>query len=184
MMKSDYFVAIMVIGFLGAIYHQYNNPAQPAKNIELLTSTQAPKNIYVRPQLSPNGSVWPQFPSYIDGYAIAANQGLSDVTIDNTGNDADVYLKLVKLFPNKHIPVRHFFIPASKKFTLSNVSPGQYDIRYKDLSNGIIQKTEIFSIEEKRDYQGVSYSDLTIGIYKIYNGNMQTYSITNDEFFE
>ncbi|MFM8834984.1 MAG: hypothetical protein ACKOEV_15395, partial [Cytophagales bacterium] len=80
MMKGDYFVAIMVIGFLLALYYQHNNPAQPVKNIQLSTGTQPPRNIYVQPQLSPNGSAWPKIPSYIDGYPISANQGLSDVT--------------------------------------------------------------------------------------------------------
>lgn len=108
--------------------------------------------------------------------------GLSSVTIDNTQNDSDVFVKLVSIASNESHPVRVFYIPAFGQFKLANVDAGLYDIRYRDLATGGLARSESFTLEEISTYTGTQYSNLTMTLYKVRNGNMQTYSLSESEF--
>lgn len=137
---------------------------------------------FVRPTTAPNGQPWPATAGYISGYQIKAQGGLSSVTIDNTSNSSDVFLKLVRLSSAEAIPVRMCYIPAYSRFTFSSVMTGRYDVRYRDLTTGGLSKTEEFLLEERSSYSGTSYSNLTMTLYKVANGNMTTESIDESEF--
>jgi len=137
---------------------------------------------YTRPLNAPNGTPWPQKSSYVRGYEILNNDGLSKVTIDNSQNNSDVFVKLVSLDGPKAYPVRNFFILAYGKFTLNNVTAGKYDIRYRDLNSGHLARSESFDIEEISTYDGVNYSNITMTLYKVLDGNMETYDLAESEF--
>jgi hypothetical protein len=137
---------------------------------------------YVRPPLSPVGTPWPASAGYVSGYKVQAQGGLSSVTIDNTRNSSDVFLKLVWLSSVEAIPARMCYIPAYSSFTFSSVMKGRYDVRYRDLGSGGLSKTEEFLLEEKKTYSGTSYSNLTLTLYKVTNGNMTTEAIDESEF--
>lgn len=137
---------------------------------------------YVRPITAPNGQPWPTLPGYVRGYPRLHADGLSTVTVDNSLNDSDVFVKLVSLDGAKAYPVRQFYIPAFGSFTLTKVTAGSYDIRYRDLSNGGLSRSENFNLEEIQTYNGVQYSDITMTLYKVRNGNMQTYNLSEAEF--
>lgn len=79
-------------------------------------------------------------------------------------------------------PVRQFYIPAFGSFTLNKVTAGSYDIRYRDLSNGRLSRSEAFNLKEIQTYDGVQYSNITMTLYKVQNGNMQTYGLSEAEF--
>jgi curved DNA-binding protein CbpA len=137
---------------------------------------------YVRPSVSPVGTSWPSTAGYVGGYQIQAQGGLSSVRIDNTRNSSDVFLKLVWLSASEAIPARMCYIPAYSSFTFSSVMAGRYDVRYRDLDTGGLSKTEEFILEEKQTYSGTSYSNLTLTLYKVANGNMTTEAIDESEF--
>jgi hypothetical protein len=137
---------------------------------------------WVRPSLSPVGTPWPTRAAYISGYEVQAQGGLSSVMIDNSSNSSDVFLKLVWLSSTEAIPARMCYIPAYSKFTFSSVMAGRYDVRYRDLQSGGLSKTEEFSLEEHETYSGTSYSNLTMTLYKVANGNMTTESIIESHF--
>ncbi len=137
---------------------------------------------YVRPSTAPNGSPWPDSAGYVAGYKRLHNDGLSTVTVDNSQNDSDVFVKLVSLDGAEAYPVREFFIPAFGRFTLNKIRAGNYDIRYRDLGNGGLSRSESFNLEEIRTYDGVQYSNMTMTLYKVQNGNMQTYGLSETEF--
>lgn len=137
---------------------------------------------YTRSEFSPNGEVWPSSSSYISGYPKLHTNGLSEVTVDNTRNDSDVFVKLVSLDGAKAYPIRQFYINSHGKFTLKNIDAGRYDIRYRDLESGYLSRSESFTLEEKETYDGIQYSDLTMTLYKVQNGNMETYRLAEDEF--
>ncbi|WDZ95207.1 J domain-containing protein [Herbaspirillum sp. WKF16] len=144
---------------------------------------QAPvKPKYIRPSRAPNGQHWPKFAGYIKGYASLNENGLSQVTIDNNQNDSDVFVKLVSLDGAKAFPARTFYIPSHGSFTLHNVTAGSYDVRYQDLNSGGRSRSEQFSLEETPTYQGTRYSNVTLTLYKVRNGNMKTYDLADDEF--
>lgn len=119
---------------------------------------------------------------YVDGYPLANANGLSEVTVDNSRNDSDVFMKLVSLSGANATPVRTFYIPAHGTFTLGNVTPGTYDIRYQDLHTGGRTRSEQFLLEEIPTYQGTQYSTMTLSLYKVRNGNMRSYGLAEDEF--
>jgi hypothetical protein len=120
--------------------------------------------------------------AYINGYQRLHNDGLSTVTIDNTRNDSDVFVKLVSLNGPQAYPVRTFFVAGRGTFTLNQMAAGNYDIRYRDLSTGGLSRTEAFSLEEAPSYNGTQFSNITMTLYKVRNGNMQTYGLAEDEF--
>ncbi|WPX17206.1 hypothetical protein RHM58_25295 [Pseudomonas sp. 10S4] len=83
------------------------------------------------------------------GYPQTNSNGLSTVTIDNGQNNSDVFVKLVSLTGNYAKPARFVFIPAHGRFTIKAVTPGSYDVRYRDLVAGYLSRSEQFTLEEK-----------------------------------
>ena len=102
--------------------------------------------------------------------------------MDNSQNASDVFVKLVYLDSAQAYPVRVFFIPAYNRFTVNGVRAGNYDVRYRDLSTGGISRTEQFSLEEIPRDDTIHYSNITMTLYKVLQGNMQTYAISEAEF--
>ena len=131
---------------------------------------------------APNGSPWPTSAGYVRGYRVGARGGLSRVTVDNTGNGSAVYVKLVKLGGPTAFPVRHFYIPAYRSLAIRSVLPGEYDVRYRDLSSGALARSESFRLDETPTNDGIRYSSLTLTLYTVRNGNMQTYPLAESEF--
>lgn len=140
------------------------------------------KPAHVRPATAPNGSAWPTRADYVRGYPIDNREGRSEVTVDNTQNDADVFVKLVSLEGSTAYPVRQFYIPSGAKFTMNKVDAGQYDLRYLDLETGKISRSESFEVVERRTATGIEYSSMTMTLYKVRDGNFQTYDLAADEF--
>lgn len=140
------------------------------------------KPAYVRPVTAPNGSPWPERAGYVKGYPIGNARGRSEVTVDNTQNNADVFVKLVSLGGETAYPVRQFYIRAGAEFTMNKVSPGQYDLRYLDLESGGMTRSESFEVEERHTATGIEYSSMTMTLYKVRDGNFHTYPLGADEF--
>ncbi len=137
---------------------------------------------YTRPNLAPNGESWPRVAGYVKGFKKLHTDGLSKITIDNSQNNSDVFIKLISINGQESYPVRVFFIPASSQFTINKVRAGLYDIRYRDLDSGSLSKSESFTLEEIETDEGIQYSNFTMTLYKIQNGNMQTYGLSENEF--
>jgi hypothetical protein len=141
-----------------------------------------PKPAYVRPSTAPNGEGWPLQADYVDGYPRINDDGLSQVTIDNSQNDSDVFVKVVSLDGPNALPVRTLFIPSHERFTVATLTAGSYDVRYRDLKTGRLSRSEPFSLVEVPTYNGTRYSDVTMTLYKVRNGNLQTYDLSETEF--
>lgn len=137
---------------------------------------------YIKPNTAPNGQPWPASADYIKGYQRLHMDGLSTVTVNNSRNESDVFVKLVSLDSAQAYPVRQFYIPAFGSFTLNKVLAGSYDIRYRDLGNGGLSRSEAFSLSESPTYNGTRFSNITMTLYKVQNGNMQTYGLSETEF--
>jgi hypothetical protein len=136
---------------------------------------------YERSLTAPNGAPWPTSAGYMEGYATFNNSGMSSVTVDNTGNDTDVFVKLVSAGGRGKV-VRTVFIPAFQKFKVEKVDAGRYDVRYRDLDSGAISKSEPFTLVQTETEEGIRYSNISMTLYKVSNGNMQTYAIPENEF--
>lgn len=118
----------------------------------------------------------------MQGYERLHVNGLSTVTVDNSQNNADVFVKLVSLDEAQAYPVRSFFVPAFGQFKLNKIRAGSYDIRYRDLDSGGLSRSEAFDLTETRTADGRQYSNITMTLYKVRNGNMQTYGLSDAEF--
>lgn len=137
---------------------------------------------YVRPDAAPNGQPWPAGAGYVRGYQPLHLGGLSSVTVDNSRNDSDAFVKLMAVGGAEAYPVRWFYIPAFSSFTVGDLTAGRYDIRYRDLGTGGLARSEAFDLVEKSTPGGTQYSKLTMTLYKVQNGNMRTYDISESEF--
>jgi hypothetical protein len=141
-----------------------------------------PKPSYVRPTTAENGQPFPATSGYIKKYPLKANDGYSSLTIKNDENDSDVYVKVFDLNKSKAKPVRYFFVRARESFTAEKITPGKYDVRYRDLNSGSMTKTPEFQFTETKENGSIKYSDMTMTLYKVANGNMHTEPIDEETF--
>lgn len=137
---------------------------------------------YSRPPVAPNGNPWPEAAAYVPGYPVDHDDGYSNVTVDNTRNDGDVFVKLVSLDEDTAYPVRQFYIPAGSRFKAEGVTAGTYDLRYRDLGSGRLSRSQSFDVDERRTRDGVEYSEMTMTLYKVQGGNFRTYDLAEAEF--
>ena len=136
----------------------------------------------IAPPVHPSGNSWPIGAAYIHGLPVLNDGGHSDITVDNRSNGSAVFVKLVVGSAHGHRSVRQFHIPKGGQFTLDDVSPGSYEIRYMDLSNGQAAKSTPFEIQERRTPNGFEYSSFTLTLYTVANGNMRMQPLSADEF--
>jgi curved DNA-binding protein CbpA len=137
---------------------------------------------YIRPDTAPNGQPWPKKSGYNKGYKRLYTNGLSTVTIDNSQNDSDVFVKLISLDGRQLLAVRSIYIAPRDKFTMNNVRAGNYDIRYRDIESGSLLKSESFQLKEINLGDSIQYSNISMTLYKVYDGNMKTTEISEEEF--
>jgi hypothetical protein len=123
---------------------------------------------------TPLGTPWPASASYLSGFDYLRFDGLSTVTVDNSGNSENVFVKLVAL-DGGPTPVRHVFIPGYGQFTMGSLSPGRYDVRYQVLSDGGLYKTESFLATQTSN----EYSIFRLTLFTVPGGNMQTRRISS-----
>jgi hypothetical protein len=137
---------------------------------------------YVRPPSAPNGQAWPTRSGYVDGYPQLNRGGLSDVTIDNSRNDADMFAKLVSLDGPIALPVRTVLVTAHGRFKITGLSIGTYDLRYRNLATGGLLRAPAFILEEVPTATAGQHNATTVPLYAAGTGNMQTYELGESEF--
>jgi hypothetical protein len=131
---------------------------------------------------APNGEEWPSAAGYVPGYALDATGGYSTLTIDNTSNDYNVYVKLAWANAGPGAALRHVFIPRHHTFTMEDILPGAYEIKYRNLSSGSVAKTEAFALNEEETGSGVRYSQVTFTLYTVQHGNTKMQYLSADQF--
>jgi hypothetical protein len=171
----------IVVAVIWSNFTEKTYTPPPGPKPYIANPTPAPP-AYERPLYAPNGEAWPTVAGYVKGYKKLHTNGLSSVTVDNTQNDSDVFVKLVSLEGAAAYPVRQFYIPAHSKFTINKVNAGSYDVRYRDLNSGGLSRSESFNLEETEIDGGTQFSNYTMTLYKVRNGNMQTYGLSEAEF--
>jgi hypothetical protein len=137
---------------------------------------------YVRPQTAPNGQPWPVGSGYIAGYELLNDGGLSEITVDNSQNDTDMFVKLFSLDGVTAQPVRTFFVRARSRFPLVHLTTGTYDLRYRNLGNGALLRSPALILEEVHSDRGTQHSTPNVRLYQPGEGAMQTYALSEAEF--
>ncbi len=150
-------------------------PATAWKSPELLPR-------YARPPTAPNGQSWPAWSSYVPGYPIRKTGGLSSLTVDNSRNPSDVFLKVFSLDGGDAMPVRFALIKAGAAFEFSNIASGSFDVRYMDLDSGKISRSEPFKLEDIAEGNGTRYSRMSLTLSAMRSGNARAREISESEF--
>lgn len=111
------------------------------------------------------------------------NDGLCEITIDNSKNDMPVYVRIWDM--SSQSPIRAFTINKSEKFTAKNITPGKYEIRYKELYENDVPsfgaKSEPVNLEQTELDNGTQYSKISFTLYKVKNGNARVSQIPVDD---
>jgi hypothetical protein len=128
------------------------------------------------------GVPYPTKTGYIKKCPASSIGGYSSVTVDNSQNDSDVFVKLFSLTTTPPKAASVFFIRARDTFTVTDIQTGNYDVRYRDLKSGGLSRTEQFDLQEIRSERGVKFSKLRLTLYKVLDGNMQIQPISENEF--
>ncbi|WP_423193392.1 DnaJ domain-containing protein [Cupriavidus sp. H18C2] len=163
--------------------------AQPASTVQTLAKALTPGTApgasdrrYTRPSMTPRGMPWPDHSGYLPGYPVLNGNGLSTLTVDNSGSASDVLLKLVAVDGNAPLPVRTSFVRGGSSFTMENISPGAYDLRYQSLDSGEIFRSERFDLSEIREARGTSANRNVFKLYAVPGGTSRSVAISEREF--
>ena len=134
------------------------------------------------PSHAPNGAAWPAVAGAVPGYLIERNDGLSILTVDNAGNPADVFVKLVALENSRATTVRHLYIPARESFECRNVRKGIYEVRYQDIGSGLAARSGHFEVIETSTAHAVNHSVMRIRLARITDTKPEGFKISQREF--
>lgn len=178
----SHLVALPLILFLliGGGYYYFHTPTH-STSVSESTSKKNKSSFTDQLTRRPKQGVDSQ---YVSGEPYLNEGGYSTLTVDNLRNDEPVFVRLWDVGESP-VPVRTFTIAAHGKFLVENLSPGTYEVRYKYLyendeaSKG--SKSDRFMLQETATYNGVTYSEMTLTLYKVRNGNMKTQSISADD---
>ena len=158
-----------------------NNPAKQVTNNSQQTATSNDTKSNQAPiePIAKNNVIT----GYDDTKPILNADGLCELTVDNSRNNMPVYVRIWDIKDN--VPVRAFYISQGDKFTADNLSPGWYQVRYIELYDNDFPstgaKSENFELEQTNTYNGIQYSQMTLTLYKVRNGNTYTSSIPADQ---
>jgi hypothetical protein len=159
-----------------------DTPFANSSNNASKSSSDPVKSVFQRPTLAPDGTPWPVQAANIPGYPTAFNDGKSVITLDNSRNTEDVFVKLVSLDGSTPTSVRHVYIPSHHTFECRNVPKGKYEIRYQDLGSGLMAKSATFDVVESRTSQSVSFSAMKITLVRITETKTDRFRISASEF--
>ena len=65
---------------------------------------------------------------------------------------------------------------------MTKLTPGNYEIRYRDLDSGNLAKSEVFNLEVINTSTGISYSTLSLTLYTVRGGNTNMEPIEEKDF--
>ncbi len=78
--------------------------------------------------------------------------------------------------------MREFYLPANQFFTCSGVPPGHYELRVKNIDQGGYLKSDKFLISEHRTVQGIQYTEMSVTLYTVPNGNFSSSPLDPQDF--
>ena len=120
---------------------------------------------------------------YVRSEPILNKDGFCKLIIDNSDNQNSVYVRLWSVDPAK--PVRTFCVAPKESFTLEDLTPTKYELRYKYLyengkeaTKGV--KSQAFELTQKRIGDSIQYGIGKITLYNVPNGNFRTNVIDVD----
>jgi hypothetical protein len=109
------------------------------------------------------------------------NDGLSSIVIDNTKIKKDAHVKIVRL--HERVASRSFVVKSGRVYGETNISPGVYQVIYRHRGScGATKADRNFEVTQTQDGNRTYFSKITITLYEVENGNLETKSINPEEF--
>lgn len=135
---------------------------------------------------APNGVAWSRSSGYVRGYPKRNYGGNSTLTIDNAGTGNSFFVKLVDIADGKPRGVRYIKVNPNDSFTMNELRPSNYEIRYLNINDRRAYRSEPFSINETtvQTYNGTStsYTTARITLYTVPGGNTRMTEIREEDF--
>ncbi|GAB3474273.1 SEL1-like repeat protein [Polaromonas eurypsychrophila] len=118
---------------------------------------------------------------YLVGTKNAASGGLSTFTVDNASGERDAIVRLY--LSGKKPAARNFYVKFGEKFTAKSLTPGTYAMRYRFVgSDDTFEADKPFLLSETATESGRRFSNVTVTLYKVRDGNMTTKKIPSEDF--
>ena len=159
-------------------------PEFPEKNS---TKKEGPldSSILARPKQSKNKDFVDPERQEITGYLKGAYQeaptGLSNFTVDNQRGGGDAIARIY--FNGVKPAVRSMYIKAGEQFTARGLQPGSYAFRYRFVgSKKTYEADRLFALEETPTAEGTRFSNMTVTLFAVRDGNLRTKEVPAEEF--
>lgn len=118
---------------------------------------------------------------YLAGTKNAAAGGLSTFTVDNASGERDAIVRLY--LGGKKPAIRNFYVKFGEKFTAKSLAPGTYAMRYRFVgSDDTFEADKPFLLSETATESGRRFSNVTVTLYKVRDGNMTTKKVPSADF--
>jgi hypothetical protein len=156
--------------------------AHVRKHVQPAHPTDDSEPAYTRPSAAPNGEAWPTTSDYVSGYPQRNTNGMSQVTIDNSRNMADAFVKVISVSDSEPKVVRNIFVQGSDRFTVNNLRAGSYELHYQNLDSGALMRSEVFALEESAISSGTRYSAVTLTLHNKPDEGMNTFALSPSDF--
>ncbi|MFP9443919.1 J domain-containing protein [Pectobacterium brasiliense] len=109
--------------------------------------------------------------------------GLSSLTLDNTKNNEDIYVKFTfEEDKNTSKFLRDVFIPAGNYAVLEKIPVGIYRVKTQNTNTGCVQISEPITMIERKTATGIEYSDNSLTFYSVINGNTHFSTLPASQF--
>jgi hypothetical protein len=149
------------------------NQAREKRKVNNGTGTRSAASINPDPDARQNTG-------YLDSVR-GAGGGLSTFTVDNTQGSRDV---VARLYVDGKLPaVRSFLVKQGNTFTVRNLAPGTFVLRYRYIgSEDTYEADRSFVLKQTEDETGTRYSNMTVTLYGVTDGNLRTKLVSKDAF--
>ncbi|MEP7313241.1 MAG: hypothetical protein ABI859_11705 [Pseudomonadota bacterium] len=171
----------------GGGYYWYSQADNPAARSSILTPSAIDdamhgNPLWKRPSTAPNGKPWPAESGYLDGFPRLNVDGQAGVIADNSGGTNDLLVKLIDRDRTPTTAVRVGYVKAKQQFRMERVKPGRYDLRYLNLGNGRIRKSNFFEVALNATPKGKEYMGWRVGLFGVADGNAHHEDISARDF--
>lgn len=118
---------------------------------------------------------------YLNGTPAYIPAGLSNFTVDNKSGDADA---IARIYLNGDKPaIRQIYIKVGESFTAKELAPGNYVLRYRFIgSKNTFEADKLFGLQETATDAGTRYSNVTVTLFKVANGNIKVKQVADSLF--
>ena len=169
--------------FAASVMFAISSNKDVLSRISILSMDDLIKSEYVRPATAPNGQAFPETSSYLAGTEVLENTGKSTLDIENTKNENDVYLKLLSHKNGKVGVARHILVKAGTSFTVADLSVGEYELQYLDLTAGKGGRSEVFAVTQSKTEMGIDVvSRLSVRLKTAVNGVLRVEKVSVEAF--